>query len=72
MQVDPIKPKLKAPGTKRLKLKYVELLSSSGFKFNLRRCNKGDNPLALPAPEGYGGHGGDKVGRCKLTPSNPS
>ena len=37
MQVDPIKPTLKAPGTKRLKLKCDILLSTSAFKFNLRR-----------------------------------
>ena len=37
MQVDPIKPTLKAPGTKRLKLKYDEPLSKFAFKFNLRR-----------------------------------
>jgi len=38
-QVDPIKPMLKPPGTKRLKLKCVILLSTSAFKFNLRRYN---------------------------------
>ena len=37
MQADPIKPTLKAPGTKRLKLKCDELLSIFGFNFNLRR-----------------------------------
>ena len=37
MQVDPIKPLLKAPGTKRLKVKYGKLLSNFAFKFNLRR-----------------------------------
>ena len=37
MQVDPIKPKLKPPGTERLKLDHEELLSNFGFKFNLRR-----------------------------------
>ena len=37
VQVDPIKPTLKAPGTKRLKLEYDELLSSFAFSFNLRR-----------------------------------
>jgi hypothetical protein len=37
VQVDPIKPTLKAPGTKRLKLKGDDLLSSFGFKFNLCR-----------------------------------
>ena len=37
MQVDPIKPKLNAPGTKHLKLKCDELLSNFAFKFSLRR-----------------------------------
>ena len=40
MQVDPIKPKLKPPGTKRLKLQCEKLLSTSAFKFNLR-CYSG-------------------------------
>ena len=40
MPVDPIKPTLKAPGTKRLKLKDDELLSSFAFKFNLRRYDE--------------------------------
>jgi len=38
VQVDPIEPMLKPPGTKHLKLKCDELLSSFAFKFNLRRC----------------------------------
>ena len=29
---------MKAPGTKRLKLKYYKLLTSFAFNFNLRRC----------------------------------
>ena len=37
MQIDPIKPTLKAPATERLKLKHYELLSNVAFKFNLRR-----------------------------------
>ena len=37
MQVEPIKPTSKAPGTKRLTLKYDEPLSNFAFKFNLRR-----------------------------------
>jgi len=37
VQVDPMKPKMKPPGTKRLKLKWEILLSISAFKFNLRR-----------------------------------
>jgi hypothetical protein len=36
VQADPIKPRLKPPGTKRLKLKCDTLLSTSAFKFNLR------------------------------------
>jgi len=38
--VDSIKPKLKPPGTKRLKLKCDIPLSTSAFKFNLRRYIK--------------------------------
>jgi len=41
VQVDPIKPTLKAPGTKRLKLNYDKLLSNVAFKFNLRRYTRG-------------------------------
>jgi len=37
VQVDPMKPKFKPPGTRRLKLKFDTLLSTSGLKFNLRR-----------------------------------
>jgi hypothetical protein len=37
VQVDPMKPPLKAPGIKRLKLEHDEPLSSSGFNFNMRR-----------------------------------
>ena len=40
MQVDPIKPKIKPPGTKRLKLKCDIPLSTSAFKFVLRRYTK--------------------------------
>jgi hypothetical protein len=37
VQVDPIKPKLNLPGTKRFKLTCDILLSTSVYKFNLRR-----------------------------------
>ena len=37
MQLDPIKPTLKAPGSKRLKLHYDASLSTFAFRFNLRR-----------------------------------
>ena len=46
MQIDPVKPKLKPPGTKRLKLKYDEPLSKFAFKFNLRRYIKAS--IAIP------------------------
>ena len=41
VQVDPIKPTLKAPVSRSLKLKCDELLSNVAFKFNLRRYNVG-------------------------------
>ena len=41
VQVDPIKPTWKAPGTKRLKLIYDRVLSKRAFKFNLRRYTAG-------------------------------
>jgi len=45
VQVDPIKPLLKPPGTKRLKLKCDVLLSNLAFKFNLRRYITGTEVL---------------------------
>ena len=41
MPVDPIKPKLEPPGTKRLKLNRDVLLSTSAFKYSLRRYTEG-------------------------------
>ena len=46
MPVDPVKPMLKPPGTKRLKLKCDVLLSSFAFKINLRRSIKAHLPSA--------------------------
>jgi len=40
VQVDPIKLKLKLPGTKRLKRKCIESLSNFAFTSKLRRYNK--------------------------------
>ena len=48
-QLDPIKAILKAPGTKRLKLKYDELLLNIAFKFNLRRYSAVGAAAALQA-----------------------
>jgi hypothetical protein len=55
VQVEPMKPKLKAPGTERLKLKHDNLPSKLAFKFNLRRyIQELRDELAM-------------VGRCRLT-----
>ena len=40
VQVDPMKPMLKAPGTKRLTLNHDTLLSSLAFNSNLRRYSE--------------------------------
>ena len=71
MQVDPIKPMLKTPRTKRLKLTNVRLLSNFGFKFNLRRYNLVgffvvQERVSHALPEVL-----PKVSRCRLTLSNP-
>ena len=59
VQVDPVKPTLKAPGTKRLKLKYDELLSNFAFPSNLRRYAAGE----------YLDDDERQVGRRRLTPT---
>ena len=41
VQVDPIKPALKAPGTKRLKMIYNGPVSNFAFNFDLRRYISG-------------------------------
>ena len=64
-----MKPKLKPPGTERLKLKCDILLSTSAFKFNLRRYNV----ALISVVKVYEGDAGrDVVGRCRLTLSNLS
>jgi hypothetical protein len=75
VQLDPMKPKFKPPGTKRLKLKCDILLSTSAFKFNLRRYTEGawTKPVMIPiTPSGFAvwgpvWHLDDAVGWCKLT-----
>ena len=47
MQVDPVKPKLKPPGTKPLKLKYEKLLSNFAVKFNLSRYSEATSREAV-------------------------
>jgi len=107
VQIDPIKPKLKPPGTNCLKLKFDILLSTSAFKSDLRRYSKdyynhtavdmkqfekdwvralektrftnfvereavraaGEDDLPPPKP---GSELNEiKIGRCRLTLSNP-
>jgi hypothetical protein len=50
VEVDPIRPTLKAPGTKRLKQKNDGLLSSFAFKFNLRRYSWGFRRRTCSSP----------------------
>jgi hypothetical protein len=63
VQVDPIKPSLKAPGIKRLKLKYDKPLSNFAFKFNLRRYTmvgravEADEPLMDAGLDSLSGRG---------------
>ena len=54
MQINPIKPTLKAPGTKRLKLKYDEPLSNFGFNYNLRRYTMGEDVQVVMLGSGQG------------------
>ena len=48
VQVNPIKPTLKVPGSERLKLNCDDLHSNFAFKFNLRRYTKRPPPLPPP------------------------
>jgi hypothetical protein len=50
VQVDPVKPTLKPPGTKRLKLNCDESMSNFACNFNLRRYSKVSmrHPYMLP------------------------
>ena len=45
LQVDPIKPALKPPGSKRLELIYDGPLSKFAFNFKLRRYSEGEDEL---------------------------
>ena len=60
MQVDPIKPKLKPPGTERFNLKCDILLSTSAFKFNLRCYTMAERRRAAEAAARQGLNPGPK------------
>jgi len=47
VQVDPIKPMLKPPGTQHLKLKCDIVLSTFAFNFNLHHCSAGEDRQRL-------------------------
>jgi len=79
-QVDPMRPVLKAPGTKRLKLKCDILLSTSAFKFKLRRhttapawtpppSSRRPSP-ATRTPPSCSRDGGWRDSGCSRTPSS--
>ena len=53
MQVDPFKPTLKAPGSKRLILKHDQLVSNFSFNFHLRRFSEAS--FFLTGVQGGGG-----------------
>ena len=61
MQVDPMQPKLKPPGTERLKLKCDIMLTKPALKFNMRHYAE-----VVIKPSGCA-----LVGRSRLTLSNP-
>ena len=71
MQVDPIKPTLKAPGLKLLILEYGKPLSNFGFKFNLRRHSTAAAAALQVQREDDAAAAHAEVGRCSLTLSNP-
>jgi hypothetical protein len=58
VQVDPMKPKLKPPGTKRLKLNCDIPLSTSAFKLNLRRYIEGLEEQVILYSTSLNGGGG--------------
>jgi len=76
VQVDPIKPTLKAPVSKSLKLKYDKPVSNVAFKFNLRHYTMavrhgGDSPgpaAYCDAAAAAAAAAAAKVGCCKSIP----
>jgi hypothetical protein len=73
VQVDPITPTLKAPETRRLKVKSVGSLSNFAFNLNLR-CyieeGEGKDAAAEEAPAAEEVEE-PEAGRCMLNLSNP-
>jgi len=57
VQVEPIEPMLKPPGSKHLRLKCVKLLSSFAFKVNFRHYTMDNTALATVPEEVFTGRG---------------
>ena len=69
MQVDPIKPTVKAPESRRLKQNFDELLSNGALKFTLRPYTK---VVFAPFNEDtVGVYDTATVRRCRSILSNP-
>jgi len=73
VQVDPIKPTLKAPGTKRLKPQHEKLLSKSAFNFYLCRYTVGvSRPSShRPSSVAAGSYGGGAATARPTSAVNP-
>ena len=62
MQVDPLKPTLKAPGTQRLKVNMINCFQfclNFAFKYNLRRYTMAEAAAASAGSEQRSGHRSD-------------
>jgi len=59
-----MKPKLKLPGNKRLKLRYDEPLSNVAFKINLRRYTSEQLKVKVRPGHVVGRLGGGEMGRA--------
>ena len=57
VQVDPMKPTSKPPGSKRFKLEDEKLLSTFAYNFNLRRYTLAARRARQPGPDARGGGG---------------
>ena len=69
MQVDPIRPTLKAPGTKRLKLIYDAPLSIVAFDLNRRRYTEGNEySYYMLLTSSYILNHAERVGQFKIHP----
>jgi hypothetical protein len=71
VQVAPIKPTFKTPGTNCSKLEYDEPLSSFAFNFDLRPYTRAMSLLHNHCYITIDGEKSIKVGRCGLMVSRP-